>query len=420
MEVVPAVGKIRPQLILAALGLLALLATGQAMRVAASRIGMTVVGLTVWFIACVPFGAWPGGSVQIFLDQWYKAALIYMLAAGLLTTLPQANKVWRAIAYATGLLGLIVLLKNNHTVDGRMVLDNTRYANSNALAWTLLVGLTFIGFLFVRGNRMQKIIAVLLAPPVLLVISRTGSRMGALGAIILFFMMVRQAKRSTRVRLLVVAPLAFFAVIALMPKNTLLRYATFFGDYNTYDRSSAEQVRVSTIESTEARTRLLKDSLIITAKHPILGVGPGNFMVAQNEMALARGERAEWRITHNTYTQLSSEMGLPGLGIYLAMLYFVFQTLNSIIRNKTRTPSWENLRALALSLRTAFIIFLPIAFFDALAYNADIPIIAGLATAVGFMAEKQRAVDRMIAAQTKVEALTPADTQLEPALAGQY
>ena len=48
------------------------------------------------------------------------------------------------------------------------------------------------------------------------------------------------------------------------------------------------------------------------------------------------------------------------------MLYYVFKTLNSIIRTKTRGPAWDDLRALALRLRTAFISFLPIAFFDAL------------------------------------------------------
>jgi O-antigen ligase len=176
---------------------------------------------------------------------------------------------------------------------------------------------------------------------------------------------------------------------------------------------------MGTIESTEARKQLLIDSLIITAKHPFLGVGPGNFQVAQDAMAQARGDRSLWHVTHNTYTQLSSEMGLPGLGIYLALLYFVFKTLNGIIRAKTKGPTWDNLRALALCLRTAFIIFLPIAFFDALAYNSDVPILAGLTTALGFMAQKQRAIDRAAAAP-RVEEVTAADAVLEPVAVGQY
>jgi O-antigen ligase len=200
----------------------------------------------------------------------------------------------------------------------------------------------------------------------------------------------------------------------------LFRYTTYFGDYDPYDVSKAEKVRIGTIGSTEGRKQLLKDSIYITATHPFLGVGPGNFQVVQNEIAKARGDRSLWHVPHNTYTQLSSEMGVPGLAIYVAMLFYIFKTLNSIIRNKTRSSTWDELRALALSLRTAFIVFLPIAFFDSLAYNADVPILAGLTVALGFMAQKQRAIDRANATAENVSLLTVADATLEPVAVGQY
>jgi O-antigen ligase len=420
MEVVPFLGKLRPQLVLAVLGLLVVFGTGQFLKITYSRVGMCLVAFTVWFIACVPFGAWPGGSAHVFLEQWYKALLIFFMAAGLLTTVPQAERLFRIIAYATGVLGVLTFLKNDRSADGRLILADTRYANSNDLAWTLLVGLTFVGFMFLRGTRVQKAIALLIVPPVLLTISRTGSRAGAMGAVILFFLIIFQAKHSTRIRLLAVSPVIFLAILVLMPKNMLLRYTTFFGTYDKFNISAEEKLRIGTIESTEARKQLFYDSLNITAHHPFLGVGPGNFEVAQNELAQARGDRSMWHLTHNTYTQLSSEMGLPGLAIYLAMLYYVFRTLNSIIRTKTQSAAWNELRALALSLRTAFILFLPIAIFDALGYNADVPILAGLSTALGFMAQKQRAIDRMAEAKERVEAMTPADSALEPVAVGLY
>ena len=421
MEVIPGIGKIRPQLILATLGLLAVFGTGQFMKVLSSRTGMCITAFTAWFLACIPFGAWPGGSFHILIEQWYKAALIFFLTAGLLTTLTQANRLFKTIALSTGALGLLALVKNQREADGRLMLDNTRYANSNDLAWTLLVGLTFVGYLYLRGTRLQKVVAILIALPMLLAISRTGSRAGAMGAVLLFFMMVFQSKRSTRQRILVVSPVLFLGILLLMPRQMRLRYTTFFGTYSTYNQSQEEKLRVGTIESTEMRKQLLYDSLNITAHHPLLGVGPGNFVVAQNELSTARGDvKGFWHVTHNTYTQLSSEMGLPGLAVYVAMLYYVFRTLNSIIRNKSRSRPWQDLRALAISLRTAFYLLLPIAFFDSLAYNTDVPILAGLATALGFMAEKQRVIDRMEAAKAKVEALTPADVPLEPVAIGTY
>lgn len=420
MEVTLFLPKIRPQLILAVFGLLVVFGTGQFVKIINSRVGLCLVAFTAWFFACVPFGAWPGGSFQVFMDQWYKALLIFFLTAGILTTLPQAGRLFRVIAVGTGFLGVLTLFKNNRSGEGRLILDNTRYANSNDLAWTLLIGLTFIGFMFLRGGRVQKSIALLMTLPVLLTISRTGSRAGAMGAGLLFLLTVYQSKPSTRIKLMAVTPVLFLVIFILMPRDMRLRYTTFFGTYDVYDTSAEAKLRVSAIGSAEAREQLFYDSLTVTAHHPLLGVGPGNFQSAQNDLAQARGDRSSWHLTHNTYTQLSSEMGLPGLAIYIAMLYFVFKTLNSIIRTKTRSTAWNDLRALALSLRTAFILFLPIALFDALAYNADVPILAGLTTALGFMAQKQRAIDRAAETQARVEALTPADSTLEPAGVGLY
>jgi O-antigen ligase len=422
LELTPVLPRLRPQLILAVLGLLAVLGTGQFMKVLRTPIGLCVAAFTLWFIACIPFGAWPGGSFGVFTEVWYKSALIYFLTAGLLTTLPQANRLYRTIAYAVGILGIMALLKNDHSADGRLILDNTRYANSNGLAFTLLVGLTFVGFLFLRGTRLQKIIAVLLVPPMLLAMSRSGSRAVSMGVGVLVVVMLVQAKRATRIKLLVAVPIIFLAVLILLPKDLRTRYTTFFGDYDYYKSFTdpSEHLRAEAIGSSEARKTLLIDSLIITMRHPLLGVGPGNFPVVQNELAKSRGEtKGSWHVTHNTYTELSSEMGVPGLIIFLVLLFNVFKTLNSILRTRNPDPHWQNLRQLARSLRAAFIVLVPVIFFGSFGYNTEVPILAGLTTALGFMAQKQRAIDR--AAKAHIVTAEPLlEPGLEPVAVGQY
>src|SRR5215471_12566954 len=89
MEVIPFIGKLRPQLVLATLGLLAIFGSGRFLKVATSRTGICIAAFSAWFLACIPFGAWPGGSFHVLIEQWYKAALIFVLTAGLLTTLTQ-------------------------------------------------------------------------------------------------------------------------------------------------------------------------------------------------------------------------------------------------------------------------------------------------------------------------------------------
>ncbi len=51
-----------------------------------------------------------------------------------------------------------------------------------------------------------------------------------------------------------------------------------------------------------ART-LLKQSISMAFHHPLFGVGPGNFPVVTGE----------WRVAHNSYTELAAEAGFPAL-----------------------------------------------------------------------------------------------------------
>src|SRR5262249_13521506 len=58
------------------------------------------------------------------------------------------------------------------------------------------------------------------------------------------------------------------------------------------------------------RLELLKQSLDITVKHPIFGVGAGNFPIVAGD----------WQVAHNTYTEIASEAGFPGLLIFLFLI----------------------------------------------------------------------------------------------------
>jgi len=179
-----------------------------------------------------------------------------------------------------------------------------------------------------------------------------------------------------------------------------MRFTTFGGELNIYEYGT---LRYKTVASTLSRYTLLKDSLRVTAMHPFLGVGPGNFAVAQDLLAQARGEPSNWQVTHNSYTEVSSEMGLPGLVIYITFLYQIFKQLKLILRTKTRSPAWTELRMMAMILQAAMIAFLLIACFSSLEFNTDVPILAGITVALGFIARRQRAIDRATAEKAAVE-----------------
>ena len=68
--------------------------------------------------------------------------------------------------------------------------------------------------------------------------------------------------------------------------------------------------------SAQERWRDLGAAAGYVAKHPIFGAGLGQSILALNE---ARG--ATWRLVHNMYLEYGVELGLPGLAIFVWLLW---------------------------------------------------------------------------------------------------
>jgi len=75
---------------------------------------------------------------------------------------------------------------------------------------------------------------------------------------------------------------------------------------------------------------LLLDSIEVTLKHPIFGIGPGQFADHNWHRRKDAGLPTIFNVTHNTYTQISSEVGIPGLIIFLGLLISVFRAIRSV------------------------------------------------------------------------------------------
>jgi len=149
-----------------------------------------------------------------------------------------------------------------------------------------------------------------------------------------------------------------------------------------YDvQKDKDSVLQSAIESSYSRRMLLMDSLTLTYQHPVFGVGLGNFPVAQDTLARARGEMiGNWHVTHNTYTQVSSESGLPGLVLFLLAIFFSFRALSHTIRlgGAANSPEGKEVQMLAVCLRIAVLAFMVCAFFASMAYLPILTVLCGL------------------------------------------
>jgi O-antigen ligase len=421
LEKLPFLGSLHLLTILGGLALIVIALSGRLSVILNSPIARTLGLFTLWFVICIPFGVWRGGSVALLQKVWLTAALSFVLVAGCVQTIKQAETIFKTIGYSVGVLSIMALILRGVDRTGRLGLADTRYDNANDFAWTLILGLSFLIFLLFRGNRSQRITALLFSVSILLALVKTGSRAGMIGLGMLALFGFFQASRPTRIKMAFAIPILLAVLYVLAPAGIRARYTTFFGSGENYTGRYLEgqELLVATASgSAEERWTLLKDSIHLTLLHPLLGVGPGDFQVAQEPLALARGEgRGAWRVTHNTYTQVSSEMGIPGLVIYLVFLYRCFKPLNFIVRSKYPGKDWQDLRGLATSLRASLVVMLVIAFFDSYGYDTNIPILAGLACALSLIAQRQRALLAMPSRITPTPVSLP-ESALEPAWMG--
>jgi O-antigen ligase len=192
----------------------------------------------------------------------------------------------------------------------------------------------------------------------------------------------------------------------LLPQNIRDRYRTVYTNETTSDVSVAQ-------ESSEERYQLLLTSLKLTFQHPLLGVGPGQFQVASTDAARATNSFAHWRETHNVYTQVSSEEGIPAAFFYIAALVYCFKELGAIRKMYRRAqasllnpslpaPAAQNLEekyedtsTMAFCLTLSLVSFAVFGFFSSMAYLFFFPTLAGLIAVFGRAARAELSATEM-------------------------
>ncbi len=151
----------------------------------------------------------------------------------------------------------------------------------------------------------------------------TYSRSGLIAMVICFFICIWEFGIKGK-RPQIIAAAIFILMVAVGVAVTTPRYVarvtTLFTDADTRDSFDHG--------SLDARKELLMESIQVTLDHPLFGVGPGNFQAYTQS----------WRVTHNTYTELSSETGLIGLGLFLTILGLTFRSLGKV----TKTARYKN------------------------------------------------------------------------------
>jgi hypothetical protein len=361
------------------------LVSGRPLFFTHSTVGKITLGFASWVSFTMIFSVWRGGSLP-FYSELLQSLVFFAIAAGLPNTILDVRKSIYALAFS----GLLAALMSFHwgVNSGRLALSDGSYADPNYYAMALAAVIPFFwGMAASTESKGVKIFAWLSMVPILLALSKTGSRgaMVGFGAMLLLLLIISPVK--TKIVLIILSALGFGVVAATMPSYVRERYLTLFSIDASTDRQSnnsgdSDLSRLQgDVGSSEERRRLLIESIDLTFEHPIVGVGPGNFQTAVFDEAKAKGIKHNvWMATHNSYTQISCETGFPGLILLLCLIGGSFKNLRVVLRGAK--PGGEGpdatAYAAAKSLLLSLVIVCVCIFFLAVAYEFTIYVWAGL------------------------------------------
>jgi O-antigen ligase len=174
----------------------------------------------------------------------------------------------------------------------------------------------------------------------------TYSRGGFLGLLAAVGVLIWKLARKNRLNVSLAAIVFGGLFILLAPGNYGARILSIFG------------LAPDPVGSSDARWELLKRSLIVTARNP-WGIGIGNFPLF--------GVRN--LVSHNAYTQVSSELGLLGLAAYVIFMISPFRKLSAIERTLFAEGKHGWFYYLAIGLQASIVGYMVSSFFISVAYN---------------------------------------------------
>jgi O-antigen ligase len=228
------------------------------------------------------------------------------------------KEVRRLLAIQAGTIALVTVASVfvHDTIDGRLMgIQKGILENPNDLAINIAINFPLcVAFFFAAKKMLWKLFWAACLGFLMWGVIATYSRSGLLAMVVTVAICIWEfgIKGKRRVVLVSAVFIGMIAVgVVIVTPNYLIRIESIVrGDIEgSGDRGSLE-----------ARQQLLKDSLKLMVKHPIFGVGPGNFS----------SYTQTWRVAHNTYSELGAETGVPGVFLFLLLLVFTLRKIRGV------------------------------------------------------------------------------------------
>lgn len=353
------------------------LMSGGLRRVFQSKSSAMWMFLSVWLLIVFPFSSWRGGSIEIVNNWWRTIVPMFIACAGLILTWSEVRKAMFALALGGGVSALISFTARGTSGD-RLALNFGSLGNSNDIAAHMMLAVPFLIYALTR-----KKIFLLLALPALAIISYfiagSGSRGAMVSAGVSLLIALRYARGGQRIGILALFLAGGTVGALLAPSTALERLTSMFNDRGTASQLEAEM-------SKQTRTELLKRSIEVAIRNPLVGVGPGQFMNYEGKISrIEQGKRGLWYGAHNSYTNMAAEAGLLGLILFAGAILASILECWRMLRLVRGRPGFEDAEAVMFYMLIAIGGMAVSIFFLNFAYTYYMPMLGSLGAAFAYV-----------------------------------
>lgn len=330
----------------------------------------TEVNLVLLFVLTallsIPLAISPAIAWSDFNGTFIRAVLVFIVIINVVRTEARL-KALLLVALITAVL-LSVGAINEYRL-GLMTIEGYRVAgrgtglfgNTNDMALHLVTMLPVsIGFFFGSRGVLKKAVFALCAALMIFGILLSYSRGAFLGLVLgLGFLSFKLARRS-RVAVAVAVTFATLALLLMAPSGYGTRLLSMF--VPGLDPGG----------SADARRGEFIRSAYVAIRHPLLGIGMGNYQPLMSLKGL---------VTHNSYTQVASELGMTALVLYTMFIVRPLRRLSVILRETAGLKQDSHFYYLALGLQASLLMFMISSFFLSVAFTWNVYYLVGYAVA---------------------------------------
>lgn len=340
-----------------------------------------LLAFTLWFAAAITTSVWRSESARIVILQWPLQVATFYCTAVLAANVRNCYSIARAMM--AGVLFMVAV----HFIFGASIYGRATMSvggtlsNPNLLALQLLMGLPFCLAVIEQSGlfSLWGLVSAVSLVAGIYVVGTTGSRSGLIAFAVGLLILMIHGSVLTRLKIVVAGIAAFLLLAAILPHEVVMRYLLLFQNRPVVIESLDV---ASAVDSAEARKRHIEQSIELTIANPLLGVGPGQFKTAAATMVEKKNGRADWLETHNSFTQISSEAGLPALLAYVVMIGACLRGIWKLYRGTRRNPRLAYINNLAFYFLVSFLLLLITTNFASVAYQTYFPLMCGFAVAL--------------------------------------